>query len=141
MIPLLLVIACKDKDAGDTSTEPSTVPWSQGLEETSEALEEVRGYTPRRGIVHLHSPWSHDACDGLGYVDGEPNLECAADLREGLCTTRQDYAYLTDHPDYSTTQAYEDLLFLEDGDESLTSGARLHCDNGHDVVILSLIPI
>src|SRR5690349_9097195 len=83
-------------------SEPPALPaWDPGLPPSS-AMGGHRGLVPARGIIHLHSPYSHDACDGNPRGDtglGPVNEDCLADLRAGLCTTRMDFAAVTDHDD------------------------------------------
>jgi hypothetical protein len=123
--------------APSTGSEVHEVPWSRGLPERGPA---PRGWTERRAIVHLHSPWSHDACDGEGLLDGTndydgaPNPDCLADLRSGLCDTHVDLAFLTDHPSYSAWQPYDELFMAQAGDERVPNGNLLHCDDGHTVL-------
>jgi hypothetical protein len=92
-----------------------------------------------RGIIHLHSPYSHDACDGNPRGDtevGPIDEACYQNLREGLCATRQDFAALTDH-DASMAEEEFATLFLERADDEMvgTGASRIHCDNGHDVLL------
>ena len=60
------------------------------------------------GVVHMHSPYSHDACDGQGLTAGVPNASCLADLRAAPCKDGLDFIALTDHPahmnEYEPTQ-------------------------------------
>lgn len=120
-------------------TGPSEVAWSAGPAPAAEAWAPVRGLEPVRAVVHLHSPWSHDACDGEPLVDGAPDATCLADLRAALCTARLDVAFLTDHPAHAADQPWEDLFHLQEGDRWLEdeSGARvgteLQCPDGHTV--------
>lgn len=78
----------------------------------------------RRGVMHLHSPYSHDACDEQGLMDGAPNPGCLADLRAAVCATGLDFAFLTDHPAHMQEQEFvADLLYSEaDGDELVMEG-------------------
>ena len=106
----LALIACRPNSTEDSaSSSLQTVPWSAGLPRMS---AEVRGRSVRRGLIHLHSPYSHDACDGEGLPDGAVDAQCLADLRAGLCTTAMDFAYLTDHPAHAAEQDYKDLLLM-----------------------------
>jgi len=73
----------------------------------------ARGLRAVRGIIHLHSVFSHDACDGKPQPDGKANAPCLANLRRGLCATRQDFALLTDHATLMADSAFSDL-FLTD---------------------------
>lgn len=136
-----LVAACGD----DGATAPDATPppaWQAGLPASSE-LGTWRGLEAARGIVHLHSPYSHDACDGqprdgdLGPIDEE----CLSHLRAALCTTRMDYAALTDHDASMADEEFETLL-LARGDDELVLGtggtaiaSRLACDDGHRVLL------
>ena len=134
-----VLIACKP-DPGDSSAAADLlVPWSGGLTWTSEELTDIRGRAVRRGLIHLHSPYSHDACDGEGLIDGAPDEACLADLRTGLCSTAMDFAYLTDHPAHAAAQPFEDLLLLREDDtpveqDGAVIAKRMHCDGGHSTL-------
>lgn len=121
--------------------EPVAVPWSGGLAPLAEETPSVRGRTPQRAIVHLHSPWSHDACDGEPLPDGSPDPACLDDLRHGLCETRIDAAFLTDHPAHAAEQPYADLFHARPQDTWVEVAGervalRVACDNGHEVLWL-----
>lgn len=95
------------------------------------------GFIEARTILHLHSIYSHDACDGVGFIEGAPNLECLQQLREGICAGGFDYVGLTDHPsnmqDFTLT---EDLLYDSTaGDQLILEGGapianRMACPGG-----------
>ncbi len=137
LLPIGL-LACGGSGSGDDVTT-DLPPWNKELPEAS-AMGTWRGLVPARGIVHLHSPYSHDACDGEPRAgDGTPNEPCLDDLRTGLCATRIDFAALTDHDD---TMADEDFatLFSMRGDDTAVMDAngaqiasRMTCANGHVV--------
>lgn len=144
-IHLLFLVACAttstpdDADTGDTTPVSKAVPWSAEQPALDEAIGEVDGLVPRRAVIHLHSPYSHDACDGMGWVDGEMDTACRDDLLDALCRTRFDLAYMTDHPDYGDVQAFDDL-FHADGKgtwvrEDGVVAYRHVCDDGHEVSI------
>ncbi len=106
----------------------------------SEIIPEVRDHQTRRAIVHLHSPWSHDACDGSPLVDGAPDADCLADLRAGLCAAQVDVAWLTDHPEHAVHQDFLDRLHLGPDDELVRVGgeeaaARWACADGTSVLV------
>jgi hypothetical protein len=99
-----------------------------------------RGMTPARGIVHLHSPYSHDACDDNPRPGGVPNEPCLASLRAALCTTKIDYANLTDHDDTMADEDFAALFSMRGTDTPIMRGAeqiasRIHCDDGHTVQV------
>ncbi len=129
---------------GDDDRPPPDAPplpaWQPGLP-TSAVMGERRGLVPARGIIHLHSPYSHDACDGDPRPGGAPDEACLASLRAALCTTRMDFAALTDH---DASMADEDFatLFLVRGADRLVMGpsgtpiaSRLACADGHQVLL------
>lgn len=138
---LLLLLACADPDDDDARDDsaappaPLDVAWSPErapLDETSPT-----GRPWRRGIVHLHSHYSHDACDGEPMPDGVPDEACLADLRAALCDNAIDYAFLTDHPAHAASQPYEDLLLVRDGDEVIDGIAnRMACPNGQRPLLM-----
>lgn len=140
LVTALLLGACQP-EAADPYTPPPDEP--QGIEAglwdpRLPPLDEVaapRGLRWQRAVFHLHTPWSHDACDGRGIVDGEPDADCLADLREGLCATRYDAAFITDHPAHADTRAFDELVHPQAGDELLSPGVwRLACPDGGGVI-------
>jgi hypothetical protein len=137
----LLVLACTSDDPVEvTETDTDTVSderaWTYGLPALEDELTDVRGLAHRRAIVHLHSAWSHDACDGQPLIEGEPNQPCMDDLRAALCATRVNAAFLTEHPSHAATAEWDDLFHRREGDSWSGDDHRaniIHCDNGHDV--------
>jgi hypothetical protein len=78
-----------------------------------------RGYRELRGIVHLHSKWSHDGC----FPDHEeiaPALfdECMEEHRSAPCLTGIDFLMQTDHPSDVRDVTFEEALHFrpEEGD-------------------------
>lgn len=144
LIALLAAARCSVAEdpgpPGDMTMPPPAPPklvWQRTLPATRdlELAPRARGLAVVRGIIHLHSPYSHDACDGDPQPGGKLNAPCLAHLRLGLCQTRQDFAMLTDHATHMTEAPFEQL-FLADpaaGDELLreggdTVGNSLRCD-------------
>jgi hypothetical protein len=127
----------------DAGTGSGALEWDPRLPATSR-LATVRGLRPARGIIHLHTIHSHDACDGMPVLlDGTPNEPCNQDLRRGLCLEREDYALYTDHPALLGTTTFEDALLIRAGDEPLSDPATgthvanvIVCDDGHRVLTM-----
>ena len=85
-------------------------------------------YRTVRAAFHLHSVYSHDACDGNGLPDGSPNLPCLASLRAALCSSTLEAVSLTDHPSFMEDYLFEELV-LYDG----ALGDRLVLENGEPI--------
>ena len=135
---LAWTLACSDPVGPPSDAAPREVPWDRRLPALGDG---PRGTVALRSIVHLHSPWSHDACDGDPQPDGVVNEPCLQDLRAALCDVRVDVAFVTDHPAEAAFQPYEDLVHHRDGDawaevDGVRVGNRIACDDGHVVTWL-----
>jgi hypothetical protein len=114
-------------------------------------LSAPRGIELHRAVVHLHSVYSWDACDQLGFVDdsgaqdyvhGKVNEGCYDDIRKGLCETGYEVAFLTDHVDHFPDFEFPDVLLYraDHGDELVMkngkpAAVRLACPDGHKVLL------
>ncbi len=114
--------------------------WDPGLPLND---SQVRGFRDIRAIVHLHSPHSHDACDGDPQPDGTLDEDCLNDLRMGLCTTRIEVAFLSEHPAHATEVSdFEELLLVREGDEIFSDvdgnpiANNMACPEGGNVLLL-----
>jgi hypothetical protein len=137
-----VLAACSNGTTDESAPPPSPRPWQRLATPTSAAMAEVRGLRPVRGILHSHSPYSHDACDGDGVQPGGGiNVGCAQDLRRSVCDAAEDFVFLTDHADHMAEYDFESLLFIEAGDEPVkdAGGAvianRIGCGDGRTVLI------
>ncbi|HJL02668.1 MAG TPA: hypothetical protein RMH85_29485 [Polyangiaceae bacterium LLY-WYZ-15_(1-7)] len=161
-LPLLLLalLACGDDDApadagadggadggvdggsnGGVDAGPPYPPWPAALPPAT-TLGERRGRRLARATVHLHSPLSHDACDGEGWVDGAlADAACLAHLRDAMCALHLDAAMLTDHAPHVEEVGLEGALWIAEGDEPLRDAegavvaSRLACPDGHRVLV------
>ena len=118
---MLLLLACASTSE---DTAPRYVPWSADRPPLS---AKAQGMSWRRGLIHMHSPYSHDACDGEGLVDGTVNEPCLVDLRSAMCDLSLDFVYLTDHPSHAAEQDFQDTKLLREDDEDLGNASRLAC--------------
>jgi hypothetical protein len=146
---LLLLLGCPaeevDDDSAaddDTTDTDDAVPWSGDLPSLASDIASPRGFTPLRSILHFHSVYSHDACDGLGYVDGVLDEVCLEQMRDGLCRVGIDLAYVSDHPSYAAYHPFDEILLARGDDEPIVEGGetvanRILCDNGHDVIYMA----
>jgi hypothetical protein len=133
------VDATSDADAMPEDVGP-IYPLERGLPDT-ELLGTRRGWRIARGLVHLHTIHSHDACDGEPRIDGLPNTACDDDWRVGVCSDRLDFVFNTDHEELGAWEEFETLLLMRPGDEPLqedgaTTAARLVCPDGFRVLVL-----
>ncbi len=136
LLPLLL--ACPtDPEPEPPPFEP--IPWAKDQPPID---IQVRGYTEIRAIVHAHSHWSHDACDDEPQPGGVPDEQCLAELREGLCTTRMDVAFMSDHPSHAEEVSLAERLLNRGDDEVVFNeagdavAAWFECGDGHRVLVL-----
>ncbi|MFH1532673.1 MAG: hypothetical protein ABIK09_18255 [Pseudomonadota bacterium] len=94
------------EDSRIETTAPETVdplPWGW----------ESRGWTEVRGIVHLHSAYSHDGCSSAGWDGpgtGDPDSQCLDELRAAPCDMGIDFLMMTDHAGHGADVPYEDAL-------------------------------
>ncbi len=154
-VPLL---ACSSSGSSSASTADASVEGAApagydpyGVTPAS-ALSAPRNFALHRGTIHLHSVYSWDADDQLGFVDdagvqdydaGHINGPYYDDLRKGLCSTRQEFAFLTDHVAHFPDFEYPDvLLYRPDlGDKLVTSSSgsptamMLACPGGSPVLL------
>lgn len=152
-----LLVACGGPSGGQDAGPPDggttgPRPWPRTLPSTDE-LGERRGRSIARTTVHIHSPLSHDACDGEGWVEGAlADEECLAHLRDALCVLHLDAVMLTDHAPHVEEVSLESALWLAEGDEPITNdegeviAGRIACPDGHRVIVTagsenSLMPI
>jgi hypothetical protein len=84
-------------------------------------LGTIRGFSYARVITHLHSPYSWDACDKKGVVNGVVNASCLSHLRLAMCENHIDFAFLTDHPANMAFYDFSDLLMVQPGDQTTSS--------------------
>ena len=127
--------------SGSAPAPDDSRPWRRGLPPLAEEVEAPRGWLPVRSVIHLHSPWSHDACDGQGIQSGVPAADCLEDLRSALCTAGVDFAFITDHPDHAATVPWDDMLLRQAGDTIIDGpwgpmGHEIGCPTGHTVTWL-----
>ncbi len=134
----IAVAACKGAPAAPP--DAALPAWDPTLPDAS-VMGVRRGLTPARGIIHLHSPYSWDACDQNPQPMGVVNEPCLQDLRAALCTDKIDFAALTDHNDSMSQQDLPTLFNMRDGDVALydaeqeQNGSRITCDDGHQVLL------
>ena len=106
----------------------------------SSEIPAPRNWMVQRGIVHSHSPYSHDACDGEPFPEGVRNEQCFLDCRFGMCDTRQDFVFMTDHDNLFAEYEFPEVLLYAEGDtlivrNDLPVANRVNCGDGHEVIM------
>lgn len=97
-------------------------------------------YTPVRGILHVHSAYSHDGCDGEIDASGTVDTECINELRDAACDAGLDFVALTDHPSHVSEYPMAEVLLHDTsaGDVLMQSADGpianvVTCADGHTV--------
>jgi hypothetical protein len=124
---------------------PPPPPWTVGTAYASPETPTVRGFLDRRGLIHAHSVYSHDACDNRPVDDaGVYDQACFEDFRRDLCAVGHDFVMLTDHRDSFATIEYPEALLYrpERGDALVERGGRpianfAACPDGSKALILA----
>ncbi|MCL4234315.1 MAG: hypothetical protein KJ042_07335, partial [Deltaproteobacteria bacterium] len=150
-----------DDDSGDDDTFPplpdddddAADDWVPSAVLPIEVHPLQRGLATLRGLIHMHSVYSHDACDGMPFVDGHPNWPCFNQLRVAICTTNQQFVFLTDHNDPFVNYEFPEVLLYveEEGDELLYEDGDpfanvITCPDGNQAIVTagnenSLMPL
>lgn len=112
--------------------------WNNRLPASSE-LGSPRGFRIARTAIHVHSPFSWDACDKNGFPGGSINTECLSHLRSALCSNRIDFAHMTDHPNNMAKYEFENLLMHQASDQWIEEsgnkvGNEIACGDGTKVI-------
>ena len=140
-LTIIFVSACSgdnnQQTDGGIDGGPTHDPWTVVA---SSELPSPRSWVTVRGIVHAHSPYSHDACDGEPFIEGVRNEQCFEECRFGMCDTRQDFVFMTDHDDLFAQYEYPEVLLYKDGDTLIERGGkpvanRINCGDGHEVIL------
>lgn len=103
-----------------------------------------RGLQEVRGLIHAHSPYSHDACDNKPFDEnGKINVECVEDFRRDLCHVGHNFVFLTDHPGHFKEHEFPDVLHYDPkrGDKLVerdgkTVGSWMACPDGRSVLLM-----
>lgn len=88
--------------------------WQPGKALRLDRVPNARGYVELRGLIHVHSVYSHDACDGQPHDDaGVRNQVCLEDFRRGACQTQDDFFFLTDHDVSFADNEFPNVLLFD----------------------------
>lgn len=114
------VVDGRVSDASPTdAAPPDAMVWPHQPRPRPTAAREVpapRDWRWARGLIHMHSVHSHDACDGEPKPDGVPDATCLARFRAAACHNRFDYILLTDHPGTFEEIDFETSFLHQPGD-------------------------
>lgn len=109
------VAAAKDVSAAadglaDMATAATTTETGAPKLPPGPPLPAERGWLQGRTVVHIHSAFSHDACDGEIDKTGKANADCLQEFRDALCASTLDVAFVTDHPAHMNEYPFDKLL-------------------------------
>jgi hypothetical protein len=118
-----MAAACGGPAQGGTGAVPR---WPDRLP-AAEAFGARRGLVPLRAGIHLHSVYSHDACDRMPVDEaGRPDEACLARLRRAICLQRLDAVFLTEHDRrLGEADSLREALLFRDGDLPVELDGRL----------------
>jgi len=130
-------------DAGPPTppTDAGPDPFWPGVLPSTDTLGTRRGRSIARSTVHVHSPLSHDACDGTGWVDGAlADPVCLERFRAAFCALHLDAVMMTDHSPHVNEVTFEQALWIQAGDEPVMEAGevvanRMACPDGHRVLL------
>ena len=143
------LVGCSEADTKPPETKPGeTTPepagWQPGQVLPSDPAAAPDGMLHVRGLIHAHSVYSHDACDGEPRdASGNINEPCFDDFRRDMCTVAHDFVMLTDHDSSFSRSEFPDVLLYrqERGDVLLERDATpvanvAGCDGSEHTVLL-----
>ena len=148
LVALLILAGCKGDAPDAQPATPAVDPgprWAPGVRYPTPRAAGPRGLLDRRGLIHAHSPYSHDACDGEPR-DAEDALDqgCMSEFRKGLCDQQMDFVMVTDHDESFGRSEFPDVLLYRasEGDALIERGGgptanRLNCVGRDPVVLLA----
>ena len=130
------VWACAQNSSSSSLSEKPHSGWHPSIIYPTPREANARGLLDRRGLIHAHSVFSHDACDGAPVDDaGVRDATCLDDFRRGLCQAQHDFVFLTDHRDaFDSVEFPEALLY------SAARGDELLSRNGEPVASWAACP-
>ncbi len=142
-VTALLSSAC-DSTSSSSTKQPS--PRSPVVARATPPGPSLRGLLDRRGLIHAHTVYSHDACDGAPRdpATGAVDARCLDDFRRGVCQAKHDFVMLTEHDDSVSRTDLRQLLLYDDarGDRLLERegrpvGSWMSCGEGRPALILA----
>jgi len=126
--------------AGDNADLASNSDGPVNPDPTTDPL--ATSFMEIRAVMHVHSVYSHDACDGNGLPGGQRNMTCWNELRAAVCSVGLNFVGLTDHPAHMREYSMDGEFLFDPakGDQPIveagvTVGNHLKCDDGHTVLI------
>lgn len=132
-------------DASTDTSSDATTPDSVTPDAAKADATATSPYLTVRGLYHMHSAYSHDACDEQGLINGQPNAPCVAQLRAAICDNGLDFVFMTDHPSNMSTHTIEQDLYYDaaQGDQLVLEAGKpianaINCGAGKKRPLLSV---
>jgi len=141
----LLLVACSDETLAPTPP-PAPGGWGPGTVQPPMPSSGPRGQLDLRGLIHAHTVYSHDACDGEPR-DGDTgpiNEECFDDFRRSMCVAQHNFIMLSDHrTSFGRTEFPEVLLYRPERGDELVERADIatanwaSCPDGEPLLLMA----
>ncbi|MGC4115980.1 MAG: hypothetical protein QM765_15610 [Myxococcales bacterium] len=136
--------AAQAGDAGAPVDAGARRPDASGADlDAATGADAAPGWTEVRGLIHMHSAYSHDGCDEEGVDDaGVVNQSCVDELRAMPCENHLSFVALTDHPSNMKAHSMLEDLLYQPGDELVRDaqdqpvGNLVTCPDGHPVLFM-----
>ncbi|HEY3450660.1 MAG TPA: hypothetical protein VGK67_30165 [Myxococcales bacterium] len=132
--------AASSADAAALAGSDAATP---GLDAAEPGPDAGPAWTEVRGLVHMHSAYSHDGCDSQGFDDaGVLNRSCVDELRAMPCDNHLSFVALTDHPSNMKEHTLLEDLLYQAGDQLALDGQGepignlITCPDGHQVLFM-----
>ena len=112
--------------------EPPRLVWQRDLP----AYQALGNERLVRAIIHMHSVYSHDACDGRPLDGTKINQVCLLHMRDALCRNHIDALFLTEHTHHVGEVPFNAILNIQPGDQPIWRDDNIianvqRCQNGH----------
>lgn len=148
-LALLALLACSSDDPAPPPVDPvapeekpfehTPGSWHPGEYAPTPRGPNARGFLDRKGLIHAHSVYSHDACDNDPKPGGSIDRACLDEFKQALCTTKLDFTFMTEHKEsFADTEIRDALLaerFIERGGGPVAAWSD--CDGRDPVMILA----
>ncbi len=145
---ITVLAACGEDSSGGAASGGGTpepqAAWGPSIVYPTARRANSRGYLDRRGLIHAHSYYSHDACDNEPVKNGQRDPICFDDFRRGLCQSQHDFVMLSDHSASFSEYEFPDVLLYrpDRGDRLVNRNTKpvaswASCPDGSSALVMA----